>query len=232
MGIKGTIGAALAGRHKAQSFFLKLATYPRFFEFEKRHASIDFIGGTGREKRNRLFEAVAAREGLTEIPITYYEFGVAGGASFAWWVEANKNAESVFRGFDSFEGLPEDWVGAGHGRGAFSRGGATPDLDDPRAAFVKGLFHETLPDNLGELQAARRRVIHMDADLYRSTIYPLMVIGPYLNAGDVVIFDEYSDSANEFRAFEDFCSIFGVKGRLIAATQEFAQAAFVLAPAD
>ena len=42
--------------------------------------------------------------------ITYLEFGVANGDSFKEWINFNSNKKSFFFGFDTFTGLPEDYV--------------------------------------------------------------------------------------------------------------------------
>ena len=225
--MKQLLGRLLAGRPKAQQFALKLATYPRFLEWSRRSHGGDSITGGPREKRNKLFELVTQAKDLANKPISYYEFGVNRGESIKWWYDRNRLGDSRFHGFDSFEGLPEGWMGD-RIAGFFSTGGEAPEVDDPRVHFHKGWFHETLPGALDLFDTPHQRVIHMDADLYRSTIYVLLLIGPYLRAGDIMIFDEFADSIHEFRAFEDFQSIFGFGARLIGATSGFTQSAFAL----
>ena len=74
--------------------------------------------------------------------INYLEFGVHQGESIRWWVEQNGDPESRFHGFDSFEGLPEDWR-SDFRKGHFSTDGKTPDIADERCSFQVGWFHET-----------------------------------------------------------------------------------------
>ncbi|MDP9040436.1 MAG: hypothetical protein M3N30_00540, partial [Bacteroidota bacterium] len=62
-------------------------------------------------KRYTLYEAVADYYKLDRNEVVYLEFGVASGSSFFWWMKKNTHPGSVFRGFDTFEGLPEDWGG-------------------------------------------------------------------------------------------------------------------------
>lgn len=225
--MKEIFGHALAGNPGLQRFALKMATYPRFFEWARQHAGCDTVSGGPREKRNSLFEKVTAEHGLADAPIAYFEFGVNRGESIRWWYETNRNPDSRFYGFDSFEGLPESWMGD-RVAGFFSTGGKTPRTADRRVRFLKGWFHETLPTALDLFSTTQQKVIHLDADLYRSTIYVLLLIGPWLQPGDIVIFDEFADSIHEFRAFEDFREIFGFEAKLIHATSGFTQSAFVL----
>src|SRR5678809_48823 len=65
--------------------------------------------------RVKLYEYVLEQEGLSGEEINYLEFGVFGGNSFKWWMNANKNPLSKFYGFDTFEGLPEAWGTYGRG---------------------------------------------------------------------------------------------------------------------
>ena len=89
-----------------------------------------------------LYRSVLDSEHLGSA-IDYLEFGVWEGESIRWWTENNREPTSSFHGFDSFEGLPVNWEGMP--KGAFSTGGVTPDIPDPRCHFVKGYFHQTFP---------------------------------------------------------------------------------------
>lgn len=60
-------------------------------------------------KRYELYKYVLNKYELESKEIDYLEFGVSGGDSFRWWVDHLKNENSRFFGFDTFEGLPEDW---------------------------------------------------------------------------------------------------------------------------
>jgi O-methyltransferase len=176
--------------------------------------------------RVKLHEYVIKTEDLESNPIHYLEFGVAGGTSFAWWVEANHHPQSLFYGFDTFEGLPEDW----HffKKGAFSFD--IPFMDDARGTFIKGLFQDTLYkflDNYGKNGAGAgvRRVIHLDADLYSSTLFALTMLAPYLKNGDILLFDEFNIPNHEFAAWSDFVRSYYIKYEVIGAVNNFYQTA-------
>jgi hypothetical protein len=225
--MKALLGSLLSDRPKLQNIAMKAGTYPRFLDWTRANAGKDRITGGEREKRNSVFAAVAEECALLAEPITYLEFGVHKGVSIAWWYGHNQFEASRFYGFDSFEGLPEDW-NSDRGIGTFDVNGQAPLTDDSRVTFVKGWFHQTLPGQLQILETPNRRVIHMDADLYRSSIYPLCLMGPYIHDNDIMIFDEFADSIHEFRAFEDFRQIFGIEAELIVASSGFNQSAFRL----
>ncbi len=144
--------------------------------------------------------------------IYYLEFGVYQGASLNWWLEHNGHPSSEFVGFDSFRGLPESWT-SDFGKGHFDVGGVPPDIGDPRCSFQVGWFNKTLPGFLCEWGARRDGrpvIIHLDGDLYSSTIFVLLLMGPGLRPGDLLILDDFSDTLHVFRAlldFEDACPI-------------------------
>jgi O-methyltransferase len=179
-------------------------------------------------KRERLFEHVRSGE-LGDGPIEYLEFGVAKGASFRWWLMHSVHADSRFTGFDLFTGLPEDFgpVRAG----SFDTGGRVPMIDDPRARFVAGFFQDTLGPFLGEASldqraAGRRLVVHLDADLYSSTLFVLTRLAPILRAGDVLLFDEFGVPMHEFKAWVEFVAAYQVRATLLGQANDWLQVAF------
>ena len=157
------------------------------------------------EKRPEMYRWVA-KDLLADRPVQYLEFGVFSGASMRFWVECNQNSESRFHGFDTFEGLPEDWqyFSGMAERGSFSAEGKIPQIDDSRVSFYKGLFQQTLPDFIGTTQLDGQLVLHMDADLYSSTMYVLARMHPLIVAGTVLIFDEFTGPLDEFRAWTEY----------------------------
>jgi O-methyltransferase len=162
-------------------------------------------------------------------PIVYLEFGVAGGTSFQWWQTNSLHAESSFFGFDTFEGLPENW-GFFYKKSDMSY--AMTEQQDPRSKFIKGLFQETLlpfiDQNLSLMKSARRKIIHLDADLFTATLFVLTQLFPYLKKGDILIFDEFSVANHEFFAFDLFQKSFYIKLKPLAAINNFYQLTFVV----
>lgn len=83
----------------------------------------------------------------------------------------------------------------------FSAGGEIPAIGDERCQFVKGLFQETLPEWLSGREFTRRTILHLDADLYTSTMMVLTQLLPKLRSDAILIFDEFDDPLHEYRAF-------------------------------
>jgi O-methyltransferase len=123
-----------------------------------------------------MYKWVIEKEQLTN-EINYIEFGVAGGYSFKWWLEQNRNPNSKFYGFDTFDGLPEDW--GPFKKGSFTNNNAVPEINDARGKFYTGLFQQTVPGFVKEFDPSRRNVLMMDADLYSATLYALTSLAPY-----------------------------------------------------
>lgn len=144
-------------------------------------------------------------------PILLLEFGVWKGDSTRYFTSLDRSPESRFYGFDSFEGLPEDWRGMAAER--FDVGGALPMIDDDRAKFVKGWFRDSLPPIMGELsevEKGRNLVVHFDADLYSSTLYLLFTLGTKFKRYHF-IFDEFS--GHETRALYNYIQATGAEAR-------------------
>lgn len=158
-------------------------------------------------------------------PIDYLEFGVHRGDSIREWCKNNKNPESRFYGFDSFEGLPEKWRDkqeAGH----FDVGGKLPEIDDTRVSFVKGWFDRTIPPFACAFNSNRRLVIHLDADLYGSTMWPLIYLAPKMQKGTLLLFDELYDRNHEFKALQDFVKITRMRIKAVSEMENFGRACF------
>ncbi len=131
-----------------------------------------------REQHLRRAAEVAPAEGLI------LEFGVGDGSSLRW-LEDGAGVRRVV-GFDSFEGLPEDWR-TGFGKGAFD------DVDQrpfERAELIVGWFEDTLPAFLQQVSEPIA-LLHVDCDLYSSTVTVLEACIPRLAPGGIVAFDEF-----------------------------------------
>lgn len=128
------------------------------------------------------------------------EFGVASGRTLRLIAES-----MPVTGFDSFEGLPEDWRD-GFPKGAFSCN--VPSVPD--AEIVVGLFEQTLPvwiDNNTEI-LSELGLVHIDCDLYSSTKTIFKHLEEFIVPGVIIVFDEYHGypgfENHEFKAWSEF----------------------------
>lgn len=124
-----------------------------------------------------------------QIPGLWLEFGVSIGASTATLANCARAADSRLYGFDSFEGLPEEWVVSDDetwARGSFS--GRPSEVPD-NVELVAGLFQDTLPEFL-DTHPGQVAFAHIDCDLYSSTHCVLTELRDRLAVGTVLVFDE------------------------------------------
>jgi hypothetical protein len=177
------------------------------------------------QSRNLLYQDVN-QEILGGVPIDYLEFGVWKGDTILYWAEINKHAQSRFFGFDSFEGLPEQW--GAYQKGYFSTGGAIPATSYCRVSFVKGWLQDTVPPFLRGFEPRNQLVIHVDADLYSSTLFLLTSLDRFLVPGTVLIFDEFFDCRHEFRALRDYACAIRRRYRPLYFTKSYKQVAIML----
>ena len=139
--------------------------------------------------------------------IDYLEFGVYQGHSMGDWITLNKNRSSRFIGFDSFTGLPSDWIKLSGtlSKGCFTTYGEIPLhlIQDERVKFVKGFFQDTLDLFLKKFEFRNQLVINLDADLYSSTLYVLTLLNKHIQPDTIIIFDEFT-SGDECGALIDY----------------------------
>lgn len=113
-------------------------------------------------------------------------------------------------GFDSFEGLPEDW------RPDFPAGRFACKVPDvPGAELVVGRFEDTLPAWSAHL-VPRIGLVHIDCDLYSSTTTVLRYLEPLLRLDKpFVVFDEYHGYSgfeqHECKAWAEFVARTGAR---------------------
>ncbi len=153
-------------------------------------------------------------------PIDYLEFGVHQGHSIFYFANQNGSPDSRFFGFDCFTGLPEDWNGD-FTRGHFDTGGRVPTTTDSRIEFVVGLFQDTLPRFLANFKIHNRIIVHLDCDLYSSTLYCLTKLDSVLPKGAILIFDEFGELLHEFRAVNDYLSSYRREFKVMCSHDNF-----------
>jgi hypothetical protein len=132
------------------------------------------------------------------------EFGVHSGYSINYF--ASKNPKINIYGFDSFEGLNEDWPGSDAPAGHFNLLGVEPRVEN-NVVLVKGWFNDTV-SKFVENNAAPFDFIHLDADTYESTLLVLELCKTKIVSGTILVFDEYLGYPNwekgEYLAFQEF----------------------------
>lgn len=166
--------------------------YPRRHPYtllrkEAYATTLDFV-------RERCLKAVPCRSprqlldlaiARTKVDGNYVEFGVFRGASIRHIAACRP--KKIIHGFDSFEGLPEDWLH--NPRSTFSTGGKLPRVPD-NVRLCKGYFEDTLPGWVKQ-NPQPMAFVHIDCDLRSSTATVFQRISPFIRPGTVLLFDDY-----------------------------------------
>jgi hypothetical protein len=166
-----------------------------FYGLEKNamDRSVEFITENSTAATNYFKDHWKLREdAFAKKPDTglLLEFGVAKGASanfFSAILQKNEDGRTYW-GFDSFEGLSEDWGGTSMAKGAFDRKGNSPELN-ANVECVIGDILETYAPFL-ETHTDPIAFMHIDTDTYTPCYHVLSLSAPRFIAGSVVLFDE------------------------------------------
>lgn len=134
------------------------------------------------------------------------EVGVYRGGSAKIICEAKKN--KFLHLFDTFEGLPElsekDDVSQVH-EGEYSA--SFKEVKDflkeySNVRFYKGLFPSTIITK--SVENKKFSFVHLDVDIYESTINCLKFFYPRMNRSGVIVSHDYISAAGVTRAFDEF----------------------------
>ena len=210
------VGARLSPAH-----IQKLNSVVNYLEVGRWLKAHGFASSPRFADRWLMYAAVA--EGIRRERVLYLEFGVYEGYTLRRWSRLLENPLSSLHGFDSFEGLPEDWDEL-RPRGTFDVAGVIPQYEDPRVSLHRGWFSDTLPRFA--LPEHERLVIHIDADLYSSARFVLDTLRPAIVPGTVIIFDEFCDRLHEMKAFAEFLRETGMRFRFLGGTTNLEQVTF------
>jgi predicted O-methyltransferase YrrM len=179
------------------------------------HETVDYLSAhaptavgldTGKDLLRRALKAGE------KVPGAYAEFGVYKGSTINF-IASLSPGRHVW-GFDSFEGLPEEWSG---NPSMFNAAGELPRVR-PNVTLVRGWFNESLPRWLAE-HPEPIAFAHIDCDIYSSTKAIFDAIGPRLQPNAIIVFDEYFGypgwQHHEFKAFQEFVQAAGIEYRYL-----------------
>ena len=134
--------------------------------------------GSGYTVLKKAYEAMSLKNGLI------LEFGVRHGTSIRQL--ASFTSKPIY-GFDSFEGLPEDWHQ--ESKEVYSTKGKVPQVPS-HVTLIPGWFEETLPLFLGKHEGDIA-LMNIDCDIYSSTKTVLDLLSSRIKKGTIILFDEY-----------------------------------------
>ena len=107
-------------------------------------------------------------------------------------------------GFDSFEGLTEPWIF--NNKGAFDNISELPKVEK-NVELIQGYFNDTLPHFMSNLKE-QVKLVHIDCDLYSSTVTIFENIQSVLKPGVIIVFDEFFNypgwENGEYKAWNEF----------------------------
>lgn len=154
-------------------------------------------------------------------PCDILEFGCYKAISINYFSMRLPN--NKFYGFDSFKGLPEDWLGHNSPKGTFDLMSKLPRVTK-NVELIPGWFEESLPVFFKNTTNLNTFLLHIDSDTYSSTCTVLSNTIDLLKPGVLILFDEYLAYPNwengEFLAWKEFCSQHSIKYRYLAFATE------------
>lgn len=133
---------------------------------------------------------------------SFMEFGVWKGSSLSeiydMYNDMIINNETIFYGYDSFLGLPEEVLDKNNPsywtKELFSLNGVVPEiLNNERIKIVKGFFSESLTDEFASTLTQKIGLLHIDCDIYTSTydVLDFCFKNDLLVKGSIIMYDDW-----------------------------------------
>lgn len=166
-----------------------------------------------------LYRAVAD----ISLPGAVAQFGVYKGRCARFLSSLLPASRDIFL-LDSFEGLPENWIGSWKRGSFYLPEKEIPVFREENVRLIKGWFKDTVPELVKEL-GQPLSMLHLDADLYSSTRDVLDGLSDFIVPGTLLLFDEYfmisgdEFSDDEHRALHDWCKEYGREVEYLWRTQ-------------
>ena len=212
--IKSTISRSLdylANKINERSYNLRVAMY--------RQASEETLSYIKEMCHNGLFLAEGNLEQITHaldkvtIDGAYLELGVRDGYSINHIAKQISDINKSIHGFDSFEGLPEDFVD--HPKGKFLVD-KLPTVE-PNVILHKGLFKDTLPEfKFSETIA----FMNIDCQIYKSAKDVFDNFETNIAKGTIIRMNSYWNfpfwKEYEHKAFQEYVKKFEIKYKYLS----------------
>ena len=166
-----------------------MLTYAEFQKLKRVHIPLLY----SEQDKFIAFKNISIAMAMHEIEFRgdWLQFGVFKGHT-ARIMESFILSDQKLHLFDSFDGLPEDWSNTGFGKGAFGMNSTEiPRFDPLRTVVHKGLFCDTVPAFASSYTNSKLPFIHLDADLYSSTMDVLRGLNRFIVPGTLLLFDEF-----------------------------------------
>jgi O-methyltransferase len=157
-----------------------------------------------------ICQIISAVQATRQVPGDLVEFGVAYGASARIIAEygtaggTGNGAGRTLHLFDTFEGLPEPGP---NDSARFCKGSYGCSLESVQqyltglpVVYHKGFF----PQTAGGLRDTVFAFVHLDVDLYQSTLEGLKFFYPRMSRGGIILSHDYKSSAGVDQAFQEF----------------------------
>ena len=149
-----------------------------------------------------MCQIIAAVHATRHIPGDMVEFGVAYGASAR--IIGEYGSGRTLHLFDTFSGLPKPGV---HDSSRFYEGSYSCSLESVQQ-YVAGLpcrfYQGFFPGTAGPVEQTNFSFVHLDVDLYESTLEGLKFFYPRMSRGAILISHDYQSAAGVDRAFREF----------------------------
>ena len=171
--------------------------------------SLDLAGAIKARDRFDVLSIAAQKTRI--IKGNAMEFGVFQGVTLKHIARAISEGRQVI-GFDTFEGLPDDW-GNLLEKGTFAT--EVPSLIDyPNATLQIGRIEDTLPIYFKKKRTPIT-LLHIDCPYYEINMFILEHVLPLMPSQSIIVFDEFygypSFEMHEYRAWSETCDRFNLE---------------------